>query len=70
MYIRTTLRHRTGAKRRPDAWCDVGAARPKIRRGTDLWGEKDPFPILGTLYAKRGLVRIGLKDSKSTVPHQ
>jgi hypothetical protein len=49
---------------------DGGAARPKIRRGTDLRGKKDPFPILGTLYAKRGLVRIGRKDSKSIVPHQ
>src|SRR5919107_2944879 len=49
---------------------DGGAARPKIRRGTDLRGKKDPFPILGTLYAKRGLVRIGRKDSKSIVPHR
>jgi hypothetical protein len=59
-----------GQSEGPDAWCDVGAARPKIRCGTDPRGEKDPFPILRTLYAKRGLVRIGLKDSKSTVPHQ
>ena len=29
--------------------------------------EKDPFPILGTLYAVRGLVRFGRRDSKSTV---
>jgi len=28
---------------------------------------KDPFPILGTLYAVRELVRIGRRDSKSTV---
>ena len=28
--------------------------------------EKDPFPILGTLYAVRGLVRFGRRDSKST----
>jgi hypothetical protein len=55
--------------RTPDV-IDGGAARPKIRRGTDLRGKKDPFPILGTLYAKRGIVRIGRKYSKSIVPHQ
>jgi hypothetical protein len=42
--------------------------REKTRDGPE--GEKGPFPILETLYAKRGLVRIGLKDSKSTVSHR
>jgi hypothetical protein len=32
-------------------------------------GEKDPFPILGTLYAKRGLFRISRKDNKSIILH-
>jgi hypothetical protein len=31
--------------------------------------EKDPFPILGTLCAKRKLVRISRKESKSTILH-
>jgi hypothetical protein len=35
--------------------------------GQVLGGRKDPFPILGTLYAVRGLVRFGRRDSKSTV---
>ena len=49
--------------------CWSGPAKDKTREGPPE-GEKDPFPILGTLYAERGLVRIGLKYSKSTVPHQ
>ena len=46
--------------------------RPGLREdaGRTRGGEKDPFPILGTLYAKRGLVRIGRKDSKSSVLSQ
>src|SRR5919112_2510995 len=54
---------------RPGAWCDVVAARPERRRGSGPRGEKDPFPILGTLCAKRGLVRISRKDNKSIILH-
>ena len=32
-------------------------------------GEKDPFPILVTLCAKPGLVRISRKDNKSIILH-
>ena len=43
--------------------------RPGLREDTgQVRGEgKDPFPILGSLYAKRRLVRISRKDSKSAV---
>jgi len=46
--------------------------RPGLREATgQVRGEeKDPFPILGTLYAVRGLVRFGRKERKSTVRHQ
>ena len=30
-------------------------------------GEKNPFPVLGTLCTKRGLVRIRRKDNKSII---
>jgi hypothetical protein len=43
---------------------------PKEDAGRIRGGEKDPFPILGTQYEVRGLVRIGRKDSKSTVPRE
>lgn len=59
----------TGAKRRPgpiESSVDTRApSREKTRVRSE--GEKVPFPIFGTLYAKPGLVRIGRKDSKSTV---
>ena len=43
--------------------------RPGLREnsGQVRGGEKDPFPILGTLYVLRDLVCIGRKDRKSTV---
>src|SRR5215211_4694268 len=43
--------------------------RPGLREDTGQvrGDEKDPFPIFGTLYAVRGLVRFGRRDSKSTV---
>ena len=66
VYIRNTFQHGTGAMLRPGP--DVMLERPGLREDAGRTrGEKDPFPILGTLYARRGLVRIGLKDSKSSV---
>jgi len=53
VYIRKTLQHRAGAKRRPDAWCDIGAARPKIRRGKNL-REEGSFPDLGDTVREAG----------------
>jgi hypothetical protein len=35
--------------------------------GQVLGGEKDPFPILGTLCTKRGLVRISRKAKESII---
>src|SRR5215217_8838263 len=45
--------------------------RPGLREDTGQvrGDEKDPFPILGTLCAKRGLVRISRKESKSIILH-
>jgi hypothetical protein len=37
------------------------------RRGCGAEGGKDPRPLVGIAYAKRGLVRIGRKDGKSAV---
>ena len=58
--------------RRPGARCDVGTTRPEREDAGRIHprGEEDPCPIFGTPYAKRGLVRIGRKASKSTVRHQ
>jgi hypothetical protein len=58
--------------RRPGARCDVGTTRPQREDAGRIHprGEEDPCPIIGTPYAKRGLVRIGRKASKSTVRHQ
>src|SRR5215216_927317 len=42
-----------GQSEGPDAWCDVGAARPKIRCGTDLRG-KGSFPDLGDTVCEAG----------------
>ena|SRR5829696_3025954 len=63
--MRTALRHRTGTKAKGRA-PDVMLERPDLREDTgQVRGEgKDPFPILGSLYAKRRLVRISRKDSK------
>jgi hypothetical protein len=63
--MRTALRHRTGTKAKGRA-PDVMLERPGLREDTgQVRGEgKDPFPILGSLYAKRRLVRISRKDSK------
>ena len=48
---------------------DVMLERPGPREDTGQvrGDEKDPFPILGTLYVVRDLVCIGRKDRKSTV---
>jgi hypothetical protein len=45
--------------------------RPGLREETGqvLGGEKDLFPISGTLCAKWGLVRISRKDNKSIIYH-
>jgi hypothetical protein len=66
--MRTALRHRTGTKAKGRAPY-VMLERPGLREDTgQVRGEgKDPFPILGSLYAKRRLVRISRKDSKSAV---
>jgi hypothetical protein len=58
---------RDRAKAAPDGWENQRGLREDA--GQVRGGEKDPFPIFGTLCVKRGLVRISRKDNKSIILH-